>query len=200
MGSFVFSQYIFLLHLFFVKSLHLKSFYHSHAESTAKMKALAFCIYSYVHQNSIDRLVPLRKSKYRCHIISLAPSVRIHRSAQSPMDFHRFDEILCSPNVVMCRSFSPMLRREARDWITTFAFRSIRNFDELSRSFVAYFLSSKKKLMTPLPRADVINLIIGGIAGGNSNSAWKIMLTLLEFTPFRRRWDSIRTSLLVRKI
>ncbi|XP_022891892.1 uncharacterized protein LOC111406746 [Olea europaea var. sylvestris] len=59
-------------------------------------------------------------------------------------------------DAVMCRSFSPTLRREARDWVATLAPRSIKTFDELSRSFVAYFMSSKRKKKTAIGLMQVV--------------------------------------------
>ncbi|XP_022860635.1 uncharacterized protein LOC111381125 [Olea europaea var. sylvestris] len=58
--------------------------------------------------------------------------------------------LYAAPDVVMCRSFPPTLRREAKDWVAILVPRSIRTFDELSRSFVAYFLSSKRKKRTTI--------------------------------------------------
>ncbi|KAL2517763.1 Uncharacterized protein Adt_14010 [Abeliophyllum distichum] len=58
--------------------------------------------------------------------------------------------LYAAPDAVMCWSFPPTLRREARDWVATLAPRSVRTFDHLSQSFVAYFLSSKRKRKTAI--------------------------------------------------
>lgn len=50
-----------------------------------------------------------------------------------------------APYSVMCQSFLLTLRREVKDWEDTLAPWPIRAFDELSRNFVACFLSSKKR-------------------------------------------------------
>ncbi|XP_022864838.1 uncharacterized protein LOC111384748 [Olea europaea var. sylvestris] len=65
-------------------------------------------------------------------------------------------KLYAAPDAVMCWSFPPTLRREARDWVATLAPRSIKIFDELSRSFVAYFLSSKRKTKTAIGLMQVI--------------------------------------------
>ncbi|KAL2516888.1 Retrotrans gag domain-containing protein [Abeliophyllum distichum] len=43
----------------------------------------------------------------------------------------------------MCRTFPPTLRQEARDWVATLPPKSIRTFDEFSKSFATHFASSK---------------------------------------------------------
>lgn len=54
---------------------------------------------------------------------------------------------LCATlDAVMCRSFPPTLRWEAKDWVAILAPWSIRTFDEPFRIFVAYFLSSRRKM------------------------------------------------------
>ncbi|XP_022875682.1 uncharacterized protein LOC111394142 [Olea europaea var. sylvestris] len=76
------------------------------------------------------------------------PMIEAYDGVTDPLDhlqtFVDLMRLYAAPDAVMCRSFSPTLRREARDWVTTLAPRS-KTFDELSRSFVAYFLSSKRK-------------------------------------------------------
>ncbi|XP_022897449.1 uncharacterized protein LOC111411120 [Olea europaea var. sylvestris] len=64
--------------------------------------------------------------------------------------------LYAAPDAVMCRSFPPTLRREARDWVATLSPRSIKSFDELSKSFVAYFLSNKKKRKTTIVLMQVV--------------------------------------------
>lgn len=51
---------------------------------------------------------------------------------------------------VICQSFPLMLRRETIDYATNLVPRSFKTFDELSNSFVAYVLSSKKKRKTTI--------------------------------------------------
>ncbi|XP_022843354.1 uncharacterized protein LOC111366905 [Olea europaea var. sylvestris] len=90
-------------------------------------------------------------------------------------------------DAVMCRSFSPTLRREARDWVATLVPRSIRTFDELSRSFVAYFLSSKRKRMTAIglifSRAILgiedlqMSTMVTALMNGTRNRAFKMSLS-----------------------
>jgi len=55
-------------------------------------------------------------------------------------------KLYVASDVVMCRSIPLTLMRKARDWVATLAPKSIKTFDELSKSFVAYFMSSKKKV------------------------------------------------------
>ncbi|KAL2480076.1 Uncharacterized protein Adt_33042 [Abeliophyllum distichum] len=57
---------------------------------------------------------------------------------------------------VMYQSFHPTLRREARDWVATLAPRSVKTFDQLSQSFVAYLLSSKRNRKTAIRLIQVI--------------------------------------------
>ncbi|KAL2511755.1 Ribonuclease H [Abeliophyllum distichum] len=47
------------------------------------------------------------------------------------------------PDAIMCRTFSPTLRREARDWVAIIPPKSICTFDDFSKKFAAYFASSK---------------------------------------------------------
>lgn len=65
--------------------------------------------------------------------------------------------VYAAPDVVMCRSFSLILKRKARDWVATPAPWSIRTFDELSKSFVTYFLSRKRKRKTAIRLMQVIH-------------------------------------------
>ncbi|KAL2541279.1 Uncharacterized protein Adt_02257 [Abeliophyllum distichum] len=51
-------------------------------------------------------------------------------------------------DVIMCRAFPPTLRREARDWVGTLPLKSICTFDNFSKSFVAYFASTKRAKKT----------------------------------------------------
>ncbi|KAL2471626.1 Retrotrans gag domain-containing protein [Abeliophyllum distichum] len=50
-----------------------------------------------------------------------------------------------APDAVMYQSLPSTLRKEARDYVATLALQSIKTFDKLSRSFIAYFLSHKRK-------------------------------------------------------
>ncbi|CAI9753656.1 unnamed protein product [Fraxinus pennsylvanica] len=75
------------------------------------------------------------------------PMIEAYDRVTAPLDhlgtFVDLMRLYAVLDIVMCRSFSPTLRREARDWVATLAPRSIKTFDELSRSFVAYFMSRK---------------------------------------------------------
>ncbi|KAL2541173.1 Retrotrans gag domain-containing protein [Abeliophyllum distichum] len=55
-----------------------------------------------------------------------------------------------TPDAIMCRTFLPTLRREARDWVATLSPKSIRTFDEFSKSFVTHFASSKRVKKTAI--------------------------------------------------
>ncbi|XP_022853880.1 uncharacterized protein LOC111375311 [Olea europaea var. sylvestris] len=61
-----------------------------------------------------------------------------------------------APDAIMCRSFPPTLKREAKDSVVTLVPRSFRTFDELSRSFVAYFLCRKRKRRTAIGLMQVV--------------------------------------------
>ncbi|KAL2531484.1 RNase H domain-containing protein [Abeliophyllum distichum] len=50
----------------------------------------------------------------------------------------------------MCMAFLPTLRREARDWVATLSPKSIRTFDDFSKKFAAYFVSSKRAKKTAI--------------------------------------------------
>ncbi|XP_022883099.1 uncharacterized protein LOC111399839 [Olea europaea var. sylvestris] len=82
------------------------------------------------------------------------PLIEAYDGVTDPLEHLRtFIDLMrlyAAPDAVMCRSSPLPLRREARDWIATLAPRSIKMFDELSKSFVAYFLSSKRKRKTAI--------------------------------------------------
>lgn len=65
--------------------------------------------------------------------------------------------LYAAPDVVMCWSFSLLLKRKARDWVATPTLWSIRTFDEPSKSFVTYFLSRKRKMKTAIEFMQVIH-------------------------------------------
>lgn len=58
--------------------------------------------------------------------------------------------LYAAPDVVMCRSFSLLLKRKARDWVATPVLWSIR-------TFVTYFLSRKRKMKTAIEFMQVIH-------------------------------------------
>ncbi|XP_022880800.1 uncharacterized protein LOC111398077 [Olea europaea var. sylvestris] len=88
------------------------------------------------------------------------PMIEAYDGVTDPLDHLRtFVDLMrlyAAPDAVMCRSFPPTLRREARDWVATLAPLSIKSLDELSRSFVAYFLSSKRKRKTAIGLMQVV--------------------------------------------
>lgn len=59
------------------------------------------------------------------------------------------------PDVVLL-ILSPDIKREARDWITTLASRSIKPLDEHSRNFMMHYLTSKKKMKTSIRLMQVV--------------------------------------------
>ncbi|KAL2542725.1 Uncharacterized protein Adt_03703 [Abeliophyllum distichum] len=77
------------------------------------------------------------------------PMIESYDGVTDPLDHLRMFvdmmRLYAAPDAVMCRSFPPTLRREARDWVATLAPQSVKTFDQLSQSFVVYFLSSKRK-------------------------------------------------------
>ncbi|KAL2491125.1 Uncharacterized protein Adt_26753 [Abeliophyllum distichum] len=91
-----------------------------------------------------------RKDKCRQMVLDEDPF------APEIMMFVDMMKLYAAPDAVMSRSFPPTLRREARDWVATLAPRSVRNFDQLSQSFVAYFLNSKRKRKTAIGLMQVI--------------------------------------------
>ncbi|XP_022855997.1 uncharacterized protein LOC111377174 [Olea europaea var. sylvestris] len=88
------------------------------------------------------------------------PMIEAYDGVTNPLDHLRtFVDLMrlyAAPDTVMCRSFPSTLKGKARDWIATLAPRSIKTFDELSRSFVAYFLSSKRKRKTTIGLMQVV--------------------------------------------
>ncbi|CAI9759472.1 unnamed protein product [Fraxinus pennsylvanica] len=88
------------------------------------------------------------------------PIIEAYDGVTDPLDHLRtFVDLMrlyVALDVVMCRSFPPTLRREARDWVATLVPRSIKTFHELSRSFVAYFMSSKRKRKTTIRLMQVV--------------------------------------------
>ncbi|KAL2487197.1 S-locus glycoprotein [Abeliophyllum distichum] len=55
-----------------------------------------------------------------------------------------------TPDAIMCRAFPPTLRRKARDWVAMLPPKSIRTFDDFSKKFAAYFVSSKHAKKTAI--------------------------------------------------
>ncbi|KAL2498784.1 Uncharacterized protein Adt_24334 [Abeliophyllum distichum] len=53
-------------------------------------------------------------------------------------------------DAIMCRAFPPTLRREVRDWLATLPPKSIRTFDDFSKSFAAHFARSKRVKKTAI--------------------------------------------------
>ncbi|KAL2534635.1 Retrotrans gag domain-containing protein [Abeliophyllum distichum] len=53
-------------------------------------------------------------------------------------------------DAIMCRTFLPTLRWEARDWVATLSPKSIRTFDDFSKSFAEYFANSKRAKKTAI--------------------------------------------------
>ncbi|KAL2466252.1 Uncharacterized protein Adt_42103 [Abeliophyllum distichum] len=88
------------------------------------------------------------------------PMIESYDGVTDPLDhlltFVDMMRLYAAPDAVMCWSFPPTLRREARDWVATLAPRSVKTFDQLSQSFVAYFLSSKRKRKTAIGLMQVI--------------------------------------------
>ncbi|KAL2479322.1 Uncharacterized protein Adt_32288 [Abeliophyllum distichum] len=88
------------------------------------------------------------------------PMIESYDGVTYPLDhlwtFVDMMRLYAAPDAIMCRSFPPTLCREARDWVATLAPRSVKTFDQLSQSFVAYFLSSKRKRKTAIGLMQVI--------------------------------------------
>ncbi|XP_022899298.1 uncharacterized protein LOC111412593 [Olea europaea var. sylvestris] len=93
--------------------------------------------------------------------------------------------LYATPDAVMCRSFPSTLRKEAKDWVATLAPRSIKMFYELSRSFVAYFLSNKRKRKTAIgfSRATLcikdlqMSAVVTALMNGTRNRAFQMSLS-----------------------
>ncbi|XP_022888976.1 uncharacterized protein LOC111404395 [Olea europaea var. sylvestris] len=88
------------------------------------------------------------------------PMIKAYDGVTNPLDHLRtFVDLMrlyAAPDAVMCWSFPSMQRREVRDQVATLAPRSIRTFNELSKSFVAYFMSSKRKRKTAIGLMQVV--------------------------------------------
>ncbi|KAL2516710.1 Retrotrans gag domain-containing protein [Abeliophyllum distichum] len=53
-------------------------------------------------------------------------------------------------DAIMCRTFLPTLRWEARDWVATIPLKSIRTFNNFPKSFDTYFANSKRTKKTTI--------------------------------------------------
>ncbi|KAL2513100.1 Uncharacterized protein Adt_18700 [Abeliophyllum distichum] len=77
------------------------------------------------------------------------PKMEKYDGSSDPVDHLRFFvdlmRLQATPDANMCRAFLPTLRLEARDWVATLLPKSIRTFDEFSKSFA-----------TPLPATNVL--------------------------------------------
>ncbi|KAL2462016.1 Uncharacterized protein Adt_45436 [Abeliophyllum distichum] len=75
------------------------------------------------------------------------PKMEKYDGSSNPVDHLRsFVDLMrlqATSDAIMCRAFPPTLRREARDWVATLPPKSIRTFDEFSKSFATHFASSK---------------------------------------------------------
>ncbi|KAL2506050.1 Ribonuclease H [Abeliophyllum distichum] len=78
------------------------------------------------------------------------PKMEKYDGSSDPIDHLRaFVDLMrlqATHDTIMCRSFPPTLRREARDWVATLSPKSIRTFDDFSKTFTTYFTSSKATL------------------------------------------------------
>ncbi|KAL2490980.1 Uncharacterized protein Adt_26608 [Abeliophyllum distichum] len=75
------------------------------------------------------------------------PKMEKYDGSSDPVDHLRsFVDLMrlqSTPDAIMCRTFPPTLRWEARDWLATLPPKSIRTFDEFSKNFATHFTSSK---------------------------------------------------------
>ncbi|KAL2518338.1 Retrotransposon gag protein [Abeliophyllum distichum] len=82
------------------------------------------------------------------------PKMEKYNGSSDPVDhlksFVDLMRLQATPDTIMCRAFSPTLRREARDWVATLPPKSIRTFDEFSKSFATHFASIKRVKKTAI--------------------------------------------------
>ncbi|KAL2519101.1 Retrotransposon gag protein [Abeliophyllum distichum] len=82
------------------------------------------------------------------------PKMEKYDGSSDPVDHLRsFVDLMrlqATPDAIMCRTFPPTLRREARDWVATLPPKSIRTFDEFSKNFATHFVSSKRVKKTAI--------------------------------------------------
>ncbi|KAL2470615.1 Retrotrans gag domain-containing protein [Abeliophyllum distichum] len=82
------------------------------------------------------------------------PKMEKYDESSDPVDHLRsFVDLMrlqATLDAIMCRAFSPTLRREARDWVATLLPKLIRTFDEFSKNFATHFASSKHVMKTAI--------------------------------------------------
>ncbi|KAL2490970.1 Retrotransposon gag protein [Abeliophyllum distichum] len=107
------------------------------------------------NKNSRQQSMTLKEDSFSLEIMAVPlsqdfqwPKMEKYDGSSDPVDHLRsFVDLMrlqATPDAIICRTFPPMLRREARDWVATLPPKLIRTFDDFSKSFAAHFASSKR--------------------------------------------------------